>query len=148
MDGDHGRHRGGDSEADKAELEACQRGTVYENITAKECVRTTVKKRCAIIDGLPPADVRRISMRSVIPVAPAPIMYRTDMALVVVSMTEKSSVIVSGQSMSETLKPGLSSLESTLAGLNAKTAERSEQLVTLRWLSKKYPSQYANTYTE
>lgn len=70
------------------------------------------------------------------------------MALVVVSMTEKSSVIVSGQLMSETLKPALSSFESTLAGLNAKTAERSEQLVTLRWLSTKYPSQYASTYTE
>lgn len=87
-------------------------------------------------------------MRNAIPVAATPIIYSTDMALVVISMTSKSSLILSGHLMSDILNPALNSAENTFVGSNANGALRFEQLVTSSSLSApflKFPSQYVKT---
>lgn len=87
-------------------------------------------------------------MRNATPVAAAPMIYSTDMALVVISITSKSSLILSGQLMSDMLNPALNSAENTFVGSNANGALRFEQLVTFNLLSPpllKFPSQYVKT---
>jgi len=107
---------------------------------------TTVKNKCAIIDARPPACVSRISIRNITPVAATPMMYSTDIALVVASITLKSSVILSGQSISETLNPVFNS--NALTGLNANGTFRLEHLSTsCSKLLPKEPSQYVRTWT-
>lgn len=88
-------------------------------------------------------------MRNATPVDATPIMYNTDMALVVNSITSKSSVIVSGQLMSDILNPALRVAEKTAVGSNANGALRFEQLVTFSPPSLadlKFPSQYVRTW--
>lgn len=87
-------------------------------------------------------------MRNATPVAATPTTYSTDMALAVISMTSKSSLILSGQLISDMLKPALNSVEKTFVGLNAKGALRFEQLVKFSPPSPallKVPSQYDKT---
>lgn len=87
-------------------------------------------------------------MRNATPVAVTPMIYSTDMALVVISMTSKSSLILSGQLTSDILNPALNSAENTFVGSNANGALRLEQLVTFSPPSPlflKFPSQYVKT---